>query len=29
MADHLVLTDNDFAVAAVKEEKRGHGVVNL
>jgi adenylosuccinate lyase len=29
MADHLVLTDKDFAIAAVEEEKRRHDVVSL
>ncbi len=29
MADHLILTDEDFAVAAVEEEKRRHDVVNF
>jgi len=29
MADHLILTDEDFAVAAVEEEKRRHDVVSF
>jgi hypothetical protein len=29
MADHLVLTDDDFVVAAVEEKKRRHDVVSF
>jgi len=29
MADHLTVTDEDFASAAVEEEKRRHDVVSL
>jgi len=29
MADHLTVTDEDFAVAAVEEAKRRHDVVSL
>jgi adenylosuccinate lyase len=29
MADHLTLTDEDFAVAAVEEKRRRHDVVSL
>jgi adenylosuccinate lyase len=29
MADHLVLTDEDFAIAAVEEKKRRHDVVSI
>lgn len=29
MADHLILTDEDFAIAAVEEKRRRHDVVGF